>query len=136
MTRYALDTGPLVAFLNRHDSFHAWARSILDSVRPPLFTCEPVLSEACFLLRHSPSGPDAVFELLQRGLLVLDFSVADNLLQLRKLLAKYRSVPMSLADACLVRMSELDSTLSVISLDRDFRLYRRLGRGTIPVIAP
>ena len=136
MTRYALDTGPLVAFLNRQDSFHDWAHATLDSVRPPLVTCEAVISEACFLLRHSPAGPDAVFELLHRGILKVDFSLGDNLVYLRKLLTKYRSVPISLADACLVRMTELDSALSVITLDGDFRVYRRLGRQQIPVIAP
>jgi hypothetical protein len=52
------------------------------------------------------------------------------------LMTKYATVPMSLADACLVRMTELNSGSTVLTLDRDFRVYRRTGRHVVPVIAP
>ena len=136
MTRYALDTGPLVAFLNRRDESHEWARTTLDTVRPPLITCEAVVSETCFLMRSFPAGPDAVFELLHRDILRVEFALGENLPQVRKLLAKYRTVPMALADACLVRMAELDASLSIITLDSDFRVYRRHGRQHIPLVSP
>jgi uncharacterized protein len=134
--RFAIDTGPLVAFLNRRDSFHKWARETLDGIAPPLFTCEAVLSEACFLLRRTTSGPEAVLDLVQRRLVVSDFAVHDHVVPLRKLLTKYKDVPISLADACLVRMSEVQPDLSVVTLDSDFRLYRRLGRQQIPLVSP
>jgi hypothetical protein len=51
-------------------------------------------------------------------------------------MTKYGDVPMSLADACLVRMSELDPDLTVVTIDRDFRLYRRHGRLSISTIMP
>jgi len=134
--RFALDTGPLVALLNRKDSFHRWSRDALDTLAPPLYTCESVLSEACFLLRHSPAGPDAVLALVESGVLRAEFRATDHMPALRKMMTKYRGVPMSFADACLVRMSESDSELSIVTLDSDFRVYRKHGRQVIPVVSP
>ncbi len=86
MKRVVVDTGPLVAFLNRRDRYHAWARGQLESIEPPLLTCEPVLAEACFLLRQLEGGQDAVLEFVARDLLHLDFSVREELDALRRLM--------------------------------------------------
>ena len=136
MTRFAIDTGPLVAFLNGRDAFHPWARETLDAIRPPLHTCEAVISEACFLVRRLEGGPDAVFALLARGILDVEFHLDAEHGAVRKLMTKYASVPMSVADACLVRMAELDHGLTIITLDDDFRIYRRHGRHAVPVLMP
>lgn len=66
----------------------------------------------------------------------VDFRLGDEILAVRSLMDKYRSVPMSLADACLVRMSELEPRATIVTLDAHFRIYRRLGRGVIPLISP
>lgn len=136
-----VDTGPLVAFLNSHDQHHGWAVDALSKVRPPLATCDAVLSEACFLLARARrsgggTGATAVLELVDRGLLTATFAVGREVAPVSKLMTRYASVPMSLADACLVRMAELDPGSTVITLDEDFRVYRRNGRGKIRVIAP
>ncbi len=136
MTRFAIDTGPLVALLNSRDHMHRWAKQTLDHIAPPLHTCEAVISEACFLVRGLKGGPDAVLALLERGLVTPDFHLDSEIAAVRKLAAKYSSVPMSLADACLVRMAECDHDLKVITLDNDFRVYRRHGRQQVPVIMP
>lgn len=136
MKRYALDTGPLVALLNKRDAFHAWSRDTLDSLTPPLWTCEAVLSEACFLLRSSPAGADAVLALVAQEILQVDFRAAEHAPAIQKLMNKYRGLPMSFADACLVRMSELDADLSIVTLDSDFGVYRKPGRQLIPVVSP
>lgn len=136
MKHVAVDTGPLVAFLNARDSYHEWAKEILNGIDAPLRTCEAVISEACFLVRHLKGGPDAVFELMSRGLVRLDFSLETELAAVRRLMAKYAAVPMSVADACLVRMTELDTKVTVLTLDHDFRIYRRAGRQVIPTILP
>ena len=62
MTRIVIDAGPLVALLNRRDRHHAWVREVLGTVEPPVFTCEAVISEACFLLARLTGGQDAVLE--------------------------------------------------------------------------
>ena len=131
-----IDTGPLVAFLNRRDHHHSWAIAVMGELRPPFVTCEAVLSEACFLLRHTAGGAEAILALVERELVAVRFAADAEIPALRRLLARYADVPMSFADACLVRMSELNSTCRLLSLDHDFRRYRRNGRQAIPLIAP
>jgi predicted nucleic acid-binding protein len=136
VTRVIIDTGPLVALLNRRDSHHSWAREVLDTIEPPIFTCEAVVSEACFLLRRLGGGQDAVLELLSKDVLKVDFRMLPEIEALRGLLRKFVTVPMSVADACLVRMTELDAQSVIVTLDRDFRVYRRNRRQVIPTIMP
>ena len=136
MTRVVVDTGPLVALLNRRDRHHAWVRQVLDTVEPPIFTCEAVVSEACFLLGRLAGGQDALFELLANRVVTIDFRLHTEIEAVRGLMRKFATVPMSLADACLVRMSELDVQTTILTLDGDFRVYRRNRRHVIPTIMP
>lgn len=129
-----LDTGPLVAFLDRRDKYHAWAVRQWGGCEAPFLSCEAVLSEACFLVRQLPTGSRQVFELLDRGVIQVAFRLEDQLTPVGKLMEKYREVPVSLADACLVRMAEIHTNSAVLTLDSDFRLYRKHGRQDIPVI--
>ena len=131
-----LDTGPLVAFLNRGDRFHEWAKAQWERVRPPMLTCEAVLAESCFLLRTLPGGSQAALELLNRGIINIAFKLEDEASSVMKLLGRYANIPMSLADACLVRMAEQHSNSEVLTLDRDFRIYRKHGRQVIPTTLP
>jgi len=131
-----LDTGPLVAFLNRRDRFHAWAVAQLAEIEPPLLTCEAVLSEACFLLRHDPVGPDAVLELVHDNLVQVGFHLQAEIVALRRLVRRYSQVPMSLADACLVRLAELHAGSVLLTLDSDFKIYRMHGRQVVPTLMP
>jgi uncharacterized protein len=136
MKRVIVDTGPIVALLNAGDKHHTWTRTVLDDVEAPMVTCEAVLSEACFLLHRINGGQDAVLELVARGIVTVTFSLAAELTTVRKLMDRYSSVPMSLADACLVRMSELEPRATVVALDSDFKIYRRNRRQAIPVLLP
>lgn len=136
MTRILVDTGPLVAFLNRRDHHHGWVTETLGSLEPPLFTCESVLSEACFLLREVERGPEAVLALVARKIVLPEFPLQDEAAAVAKLMQKYADVPMALADACLVRMTELHRNTALLTLDGDFRIYRRNRRQVIPLIAP
>ena len=131
-----LDTGPLVAYLNRRDADHAWSRGQWQQIRPPLLTSEAVLSEACFLLGEFGGDPDSVLKLVERDVIRVEFNISDNIAVVRKLMRKYRTSPMSFADACLVRMSELYAESVVFTLDSDFRGYRRHGRQVIPLLVP
>lgn len=135
MRRLLVDTGPLVALLNRRDRFHAWVRGVLDTVEPPILTCEAVLSEACFLLRAGGRS-NAVLELLASGVLETSFQLRGEIDAVRSMMVKFQDVPMSLAEACLVRMTELEPNSVVLTLDADFRVYRRNRRQVVPVIMP
>ena len=134
--RALIDTGPLVALIDRRDRYHTWTRSCLTHIPPPLFTCEAVLSEACFLLRGTAGGPHAVLDMVTRGLVRVAFDLNEDAPAIAKLLDRYREPPMSLADACLVRMSEREPRSVLITLDGGFRVYRRHGRQVVPTIMP
>ncbi len=136
MKNVVVDTGPIVAFLNARDAHHRWAREVLEGVKPPMRTCEAVVSEACFLVRALRGGPAAILELVDRGIVDVPFRLGDELDAVRKLMVRYANVPMSFADACLVRMSEMDARATILTLDEDFRVYRRNGRQPIPVVMP
>jgi predicted nucleic acid-binding protein len=131
-----LDTGPLVAALSRNDRAHAWAKSQFAAFPAPFLTCEPVISEACFLLRQYQGGASGVLALVESGVLRLGMSLAEEAAAVRKLFDRYHNVPASLADVCLVRMAEIYDRCLVLSLDSDFHIYRRHGRKTIPLSRP
>ncbi len=129
------DTGPLVAYLNRHDPYHAWAVAIMKQARPPLLTCEPVLTEAVCFLREDGVDTDPLFQLLEREALRLSFDISAHWPRIRTLMTRYRQ--MDLADASIVVMSELHSRSQVLTIDRtDFSVYRRNDRQVIEFVAP
>jgi predicted nucleic acid-binding protein len=136
MTRQGiLDTGPLVAFIDGTDRFHEWAMETLHQFAAPLATCDAVVAEAWHLLGRAKRGRDALIGLLHSGNLAVTFSLAVDGLPTLKLMAKYADQPMSLADACLVRMAELDANSTIVTLDSDFKVYRR-GRSALKLAAP
>lgn len=129
-----VDAGFLVALLHGRDSHHAWAVAQAPRLGPPWSTCEAALSEAFHLLgRRGVPGLNA---LLRRRALVLAFELRDHLTPVLALLERYADVPMSLADASLVRMTETLVDPVLLSTDSDFRVYRRHGRQVIPCVLP
>jgi predicted nucleic acid-binding protein len=131
-----LDTGPLVALLNRADRHHRWAREQWAQIAPPLFTCEAVLAEACFLVQSLTGGQAAVLDLVGRGRLDVSFRLSEESAAISRLLKKYQDVPMSFADGCIVRLAERHARGVVFTLDSDFVVYRKNGRQLIPILAP
>jgi predicted nucleic acid-binding protein len=126
----------LVSFLASGLRHHLWTVEQWKRLRAPLLTCEPVLTEAAFLLTREGRDADAIFELLERGVIRIAISVQEEQADLRALMHRYRSRPMSLADACLVRLSEIHNSGEIFTLDSDFRIYRRHGNKVIPVRMP
>jgi len=129
-----VDTSFLVAFLNRRDSDHHWATSQAAKSRFPWKTCEPVLSEAFYVL--GPPGARQLIDLLNTRALICAFQIGESMKEVLDLLEKYADVPMSLADACLVRMTEAMPDPVLLTTDSDFRIYRRNNRQTIPCLSP
>jgi len=130
------DTGPLVAYLDRSDQHHAWAKEVMATLTEPLLTCDAVLAEVTFLLQCGGIAAGLPMRMIERGLLVSEFSIASEPALLRALLERYHDVPMSLADACVVRISELHRAVKVWTTDSDFTIYRRNRRSIIPLIMP
>lgn len=137
MTQWAIvDTGPLVALLDRAEQYHEWAKKQVEQLDPPMLVCEPVLVETLFLLNRNPAAQDAVLGFLENGSLQIAFHLDEHLPEIRALLKQYRDRPISLADACLVRMSELFKRHHIFTLDSDFKVYRRRGRDPLKLIIP
>jgi predicted nucleic acid-binding protein len=131
-----LDTGPLLSFLASGLRHHRWTCEQWAYFRPPLLTCEPVLTETAFLLRREGQDADPLFALLERGVIRVALDLQEEQADLRVLMKRYRNRPMSLADACMVRLSELHPNGEVFTLDSDFRIYRRHGNKVIPLLIP
>lgn len=136
MTLVLLDTGPWVAYANATDQHHAWAVTQLQSIKPPLVTCEPVLTEISFLLQRCGQDAAAVLSKVQAGVIEVGLDLQADAPALEALMRRYADTPMSLADACLVCLAERHADCRVFTLDRDFRHYRRHGRQVIPLLAP
>jgi uncharacterized protein len=136
MAAAIVDTGPLVAFFDRSEQHHRWVSERFEELEAPLLVCEPVLAETMYLLARYPEAQDALLELIQNGALRVAFRLDEHIGELRKLLRKYRDTPMSLADACVVRMSEIYDRHAVLTLDSDFLIYRKDGRVALTVINP
>jgi uncharacterized protein len=129
-----VDAGFLVAILSRRDSHHDWAVRQASENPPPWHTCEAVMSEAHHLL--GIRGAPGLRAMLSRRAVITPFSLDENVAAVVKLLEKYSTVPMSLADACLVRMSEIVADPLILTTDSDFRIYRRHSRQLVPCILP
>ena len=135
--RTIVDAGPLVAYIAEYERCHAWSRDAVAKLTPPLHTCEPVLTEAYFLLKKGRGGdPDDLLAMVERGVIIPNFRIAENTARIRKLMTRHQNLPMSLADACLVVMSEQHEGARVLTLDSHFRVYRRHDRSVIPVLMP
>ena len=131
-----IDTGPLVSFLASGLSHHSWTCQQWKLFRPPMLTCEPVLTEAAFLLKREGREADPLFALLERGVIRVALNIQEQQTDLRTLMHRYRNRPMSLADVCMVRLSELNPTGELFTLNSDFKIYRRHGNKVIPVLLP
>ena len=130
------DTGVLVALIDPDTQEHNWVRRQIETLSVPFLTSEAVLTEAAFLLSRDGFDADELFALAETGVLTVGLEFNQECQRLRELIRAYRNVPMSLADATLVRLSELHRDCRVFTLDADFRIYRRHGNKVIPVLMP
>lgn len=105
-------------------------------MKPPLLTCESVISEACYLLRHYHKGPTNILELINRDLIVINFDLNTEYDSVKNIISKYDNLPISLANACLVRMAEKINSGKIFTLDSDFQIYRKNKNEVIPTITP
>ena len=129
-----VDASFLVALINRRDTNHAWAAAQALILPSPWQTCESALSEALYTLGAPASR--RLTDLIGRGAVTSSFHLADHVNEIVSLLRKYADLPMSLADACLVRMTEILSDPILLTTNHDFRIYRRHGRQVVPCVMP
>ena len=119
-----LDTGCIVALLDRSERSHEACVEALSELNSPLVTCEAVIAESCYLLRRMKGAPEAVIENVERGLFLVPFRLDVAAGPLRRLMRKYADRPIDFADACLVHLASELETGRILTLDSDFSIYR------------
>ncbi len=136
--RIIIDTGPLVAFLDKSDQYNYWTGELFSELKPPFLTCEAVLTETMFLMQRGGISSGYLFKMIQRGsLLVQPIAANKNVLTtIGTFLDKYQNLPASFADACLVWMYENNPNGSILTLDHDFTIYRTSNDDVVKTIMP
>jgi predicted nucleic acid-binding protein len=130
------DSGPLIALLDSSDRHHGWAVEQFSHLSGALMTCEGAITEATHLLQDAGVKPWGVLELMEREIVTIRFDLESNLDRVLSLMKKYADTPMDFVDACLVAMTEEKRDCKLLTLDSDFKFYRRFERQAIPLIIP
>jgi len=136
METVILDASPLVAYFDAGEEHHAWCVRQFESLKPPLLSCEAAIAEAVYIIESRGGESAQIFGFLQAGTIQIPFHLEKEIQAVVELRRRYANVPMSLADACLLRLSETQPNARVFTLDPDFKIYRRHGRQVIPLIFP
>jgi predicted nucleic acid-binding protein len=119
-----LDTGVVVALLDRSERHHVQCASVVAKLGRPLVTCEAVIAESCYLLRRLSRAPELVLENVARGVFLIPFQLSRVATPVRNIMRKYSDLPADFADACLIHLADELNTGEVLTLDRDFAHYR------------
>lgn len=119
-----LDTGVIVALLDRSEKHHQACAKAVQAIDAPLITCEAVIAETCYLLRNLAGAPEAVIENVSAGIFQIPFQLSKHTAVLKQILKKYRDRRIDLADACLIRLADEFETQDILTLDKDFHIYR------------
>jgi predicted nucleic acid-binding protein len=136
MIKPIIDTGAFVALLSPKDQYHEWAKGVFSKLKPPFYTSEPVITEVCYLLPGTQQIV-AFLEKIKAGIILIEFSLQENISAVQILMDRYQDQDIEMADATIIRMSELLDDCHVYTTDRtDFSFYRRFGRAVIPHTAP
>ena len=119
-----LDTGVIVALLDQDEQHHLQCVEVISDIIGPLVTCEAAVAEVCYLLRRTPGAHGAAIKNIANGVFQIPVRLVDRAAPVETLLKKYRDVPMDLADACLLDLADQMDCGQILTLDRDFELYR------------
>jgi predicted nucleic acid-binding protein len=135
MSQTIMDSGPLVAWFSKRDSHHEWATRVIDDLPVGAFVCEAVLAEVCHLVAKDSVPGATVLKLVEQNDLLL-VSLVGEISPIRALMERYKDAPMDFADACVVRMAELNPGTPVCTTDSHFRFYRKSSGEIIALVAP
>jgi predicted nucleic acid-binding protein len=119
-----LDTGVIVALLDSSEKFHQACAEAVRTLEAPLVTCEAVIAESCYLLRNLFGAPGAVIENVGAGIFQIPFQLSREAVGIKQVLRKYGDRKIDLADACLIRLADEFETAEILTLDKDFEIYR------------
>jgi uncharacterized protein len=124
MKSVLLDTGVIVASLDRSERFHRICAKTIAGIASPLVTCEAVIAESCYLLRTVKGAPEAILSNVAAGIFQVPFSLPQSAEQVARILHKYGDRAIDLADAYLIHLATELNSAEILTLDRDFEFYR------------
>ena len=124
MTPVLLDTGVIVSLLDRSEASHSACSDVISNLDAPLVTCEAVISESCYLLRRLQGASEAILDNVIAGIFQIPFQLSRESTEVKQILRRYRDQKIDFADACLINMANTFGTADVLTLDRDFTIYR------------
>jgi len=131
----AIDTGPIVALLDKDDRYHALCIEVFKEIKEPIITTWPVLTEAFYLLGFSSLLQDALWEFIERGAFRVYELNLDLIKRCRQLMKRYRNLPMDLADATIVAVAEAEDIETIFTLDhKDFRIYKTIKKKSFRLV--
>ena len=119
-----LDTGVIVALLDRSERLHRACAGVIRELKVPLITCEAVIAESCYVLRNLSGASEVVVENVTAGIFQIPFQLSRESSGVKQVLRKYRDRKIDLADACLIRLADEFGTADILTLDEDFLIYR------------
>jgi predicted nucleic acid-binding protein len=119
-----LDTGVIVALLDRSERNHLRCVEAIEDLTQPLVTCEAVIAESCYLLRDVAGASEAILENVEKGIFQIPFSIVRSASSVRRIVRKYKDRQIDFADACLIILAEEIGTGEILTLDGDFQFYR------------
>ena len=135
MAEFIADTGPLVGWINSRDQWHAWSVRVMETLTPPLLTCEAVIAEACWQLGRSREAVEQLYGFVESGAVRVVDLLPEHMPHLRALSAKYPQ--MDFCDAAVVRLAEIFPNATVITTDSaHFTVYRRFRDKPLTLIHP
>lgn len=119
-----LDTGVIVALLDSSEKTHRACAEAIHAAVAPLITCEAVIAESCYLLRNYPGAPEAIMDNVAAGIFQIPLQISKDAARIKQILRKYRDRKIDLADACLIRLADEFEAPDILTLDKDFTIYR------------
>ncbi len=124
MTPVLIDTSVIVALIDQDARLHARCAEFVLAQTAPLITCEAVIAESCHLLRRYHGGAEAVLENIEAGVFQIPFRIESSAGRVLRIIRKYHDREVDLADACLIDLANALGTGDILTLDRDFEIYR------------
>jgi hypothetical protein len=130
-----IDTGAILALLDRTDRWHRVCVDAFVQLRLPLLTSEAVLTELFHLVGDSRHEMEAAWKFVRAGALVLATVEDSDLPRVQELMSRYADRPMDFADATLVHLAKREAVSTIFTVDHaDFDTYRIEGRRRFRVL--
>ncbi len=131
-----IDTGPVIAILNKRDEHHLWATDKTSQIENDLVTTSIIIAEAFYILKKLPKGIEGLFQIIEEGFIKVEESYPKNMVFIHELVLKYDDIDASIGDISLLSIIDDPKHSKVFTLDYDFHIYRDKKGKPLDLISP